>query len=116
MRLTELLLQALANDQASTIIVESEIMAPVRGWAWEYFQGRLAGLLDCRLCTGTWVAIGQAALGRPSPREEGGTQPRSILSGAAGLAATALAIASAGLIVTAVRSCLEHLSSRIERW
>jgi len=116
MKLSNLLLQALANDQASTIIVDSEIMRPVRDWAFDHSPAPLDDLLGCRVCTGTWVAIGQAALGRPSPRPEGGTQPRSILSGAAGLAATALAIASAGLIVTAVRSCLEHLSSRIERW
>lgn len=117
MNFTELLMHGLANDQATSIVVESDLMAPARERWYDRFGRGLGELLECRLCTATWIAIGQAALRRPLSGDDNGREStRSALRITACLATSALAIASAGLIVTAFRSLLEDLKEAVARW
>ena len=62
----EALQLGLVNWLATTIVVESALLEPVRVRV-ERRWPRLGYLLDCHLCTGTWVGFALAAAFRRHP-------------------------------------------------
>lgn len=53
---------------ATTIIVEAEITEPIREWGDRHLNEKVAYLLHCHMCCGTWVGLALAAtFGSPFP-------------------------------------------------
>lgn len=61
--LRALILAGLVNDQATTLLVESDIMEPARDMAEKVIPPPYSDVVKCRLCAGMWIAFGQAAAG-----------------------------------------------------
>jgi len=100
-RLVELAVAGLVNDQATTVLVESDIAAPVRDLVERILPPPLSDVVKCRLCAGMWIGIGQAVVGMfdwhppiEPPRPSWFPQVRR--SRLVGLIVRALAIAAAG--------------------
>lgn len=93
-RLINLVLHGLVNDQATTLVCESDLFEPARDAAGA-IHPLLGELVNCHVCAGMWVAIGQAAYGKGTvtlrPTRAGG-----FVGGLASFVFTALAIAAAG--------------------
>ena len=83
----DLALAGLVNNQASTLVCDSDLFAPVRRRA-EDTSPFLGDLLNCHVCFGMWAALAHAAY-----RQLSGTAPRRGLVPAL---LDALAIAAAG--------------------
>jgi len=62
-RLADLAAAGLVNDQAVTLVVESDIFEPARTIVETALPPAFTDLVTCRLCAGMWIAIGQAAAG-----------------------------------------------------
>lgn len=60
--LADLAVAGLVNDQATTILVESDIASPVRALVERALPAPLADVVTCRTCAGMWIALGQAAV------------------------------------------------------
>ncbi len=54
-----LVIDGLINAQATALVVDSEMFRPARELA-ECANEELGVLLSCPLCTGMWMALGQA--------------------------------------------------------
>ena len=94
-QLITLAVAGLVNDQATTVLVESDIAAPARALVERVLPPPYSDVVSCRLCAGMWIGIGQAVVGmfgRHPPT------PSSALPGArlVALIVRALAIAAAG--------------------
>jgi hypothetical protein len=62
-RLADLAVAGLINDQAATILVETDIAAPVRALVERALPAPYSDVVTCRTCAGMWIALGQAAVG-----------------------------------------------------
>jgi len=93
-RLINLLLHGLVNDQATTLLCESDLFEPARDLAGKAHP-LLGELVCCHVCAGMWIAFGQAAYGKGTvslrPTRAGG-----FVGGLAAFVFNAMAIAAAG--------------------
>jgi hypothetical protein len=92
--LGHLVVAGLVNDQATTLLCESDLFEPVRDLAGKTHP-LLGELVNCHVCAGMWIAFGQAAYGKGTvtlrPTRTGG-----FVGGLASFLFDALAIAAAG--------------------
>jgi hypothetical protein len=61
-QLITLAVAGLVNDQATTVLVESDIAAPARALVERVLPPPYSDVVSCRLCAGTWIGIGQAVV------------------------------------------------------
>ena len=55
------------NAHVTTVLVDSDLFEPLRGWCRDHLPAPWCDLLTCGLCTGTWVGLAQGALCSPQP-------------------------------------------------
>lgn len=59
----DLILAGLVNDQAVTLLVETDIFEPARAAVEAVVPAPYSDLVKCRTCAGMWIAFGQATAG-----------------------------------------------------